>query len=64
MAIYRVSQKVWNVSKLKKVQPLSLAYLNTLNIKMIYVKNLFQGIASIIFWKQYVSGNVKYGVTK
>ena len=32
--------------------------------KIIYVKNLFQGIASIILCKQYVSGNVKYGVTK
>ena len=32
--------------------------------KIIYVKNLFQGISSIILCKQYVSGNVKYGVTK
>ena len=33
------------------------------NIKE-YVKNLFQGIASIILCKRYVSGNVKGGVTK
>ena len=32
--------------------------------KIIYVKKLFQGIASIILCKQYVSGNVKYGITK
>ena len=32
--------------------------------KIIYVNNLFQGIASIILCKQYISGNVKYGVTK
>ena len=32
--------------------------------KIIYVKILFQGIASILLCKQYVSGNVKYGVTK
>ena len=32
--------------------------------KIIYVKNLFQGIASIILCKQYVYGNVKFGVTK
>ena len=32
--------------------------------EIIYVKNLFQGIASIILCKQYVSANVKYGVTK
>ena len=32
--------------------------------KIIYVKNLFQGIASTILCKQHVSGNVKYGVTK
>ena len=32
--------------------------------KIVYVNNLFQGIASIILCKQYVSGNVKYGVTK
>ena len=31
---------------------------------IIYVKNLFQGIASTILCKQYVSGNVKYGVAK
>ena len=34
------------------------------NYKILYVKNLFQGIVSIIFSKQYVTGNVKYGVTK
>ena len=33
------------------------------NIKE-YVKILFQGIASIILCKRYVSGNVKDGVTK
>ena len=32
--------------------------------KIIYSKKLFQGIASIILCKHYVSGNVKYGVTK
>ena len=32
--------------------------------KIIYVKNVFQGIASIILCKKYVSGSVKYGVTK
>ena len=32
--------------------------------KIIYVKNSFKGIASIILCKQFISGNVKYGVTK
>ena len=49
---------------IKRVQPLSLAYLNVHKYKE-YVEILYQSsIASIFLCKRYVSGNVKDGVTK